>query len=186
MIGSSGSGKTTLSRKIGSALEMPVIELDAINWQAGWQNLNIIDPELFKRRVAEAIALNEWITDGNYGLVRATILARATDLIWLNYSRPRVMAQVIRRSFSRALSRKEIWPETGNVEHFSNWLDAGHPIRWAWSTYSRRRSEYGEMIPALSSSITVHHLRHPRDADALIDSLTRERSGQTRAASVAG
>lgn len=186
VIGSSGSGKTTLSRRIGAALGMPVIELDAINWQAGWRDLNIADPALFQQRVTAAIEPENWVSDGNYGLVRTAILARATDLIWLDYSKARVMAQVIRRSFTRAISRKELWPGTGNVEHFSRWLDAGHPIRWAWSTYAGRRAQYAAMVKALPAHKTVHHLRHPREADALIESLTREQSGQMRAASIAG
>ena len=47
-----------------------------------------------------------------------------------------VMRQVIWRSFSRALAKKELWPGTGNKELFRKWLEPGHPIRWAWDTFS--------------------------------------------------
>ncbi len=60
VVGTSGSGKTTLARAIGAALDLPVIELDAINWQLGWRGLNEDDPELFRARVGEAVAAESW------------------------------------------------------------------------------------------------------------------------------
>ena len=39
VVGTSGAGKTTLARGIGVPLELPHIELDAINWQSGWCDL---------------------------------------------------------------------------------------------------------------------------------------------------
>lgn len=185
VVGTSGSGKTTLSRRIGAAIGLPVIELDAINWQAGWHDLNQNEPEEFKRRVAAATAPESWVSDGNYALVRPLILARATEVVWLDYDRPLVMARVIRRSFSRAIWKTELWPGTGNVEQFRNWLSPDHPIRWAWSTHARRRKQYAEMVQALAAEVTVHHLRHPRDAEALIATLRTE-AGQSAADPLAG
>jgi adenylate kinase family enzyme len=171
VVGTSGSGKSTLARRIGVALGLPVVELDAINWQPGWRGLNEHDPELFRARVAEAISGESWVTDGNYSDVRAMILARMTDLVWLDYSRAVVMARVIRRSFARATSHREIWPGTGNMERFSNWLDPEHPIRWAWSTHHKRRERYGALARSQPPGVIVHHLRHPRDADRLLERL---------------
>jgi ABC-type branched-subunit amino acid transport system ATPase component len=39
VVGTSGAGKTTLARRIAALLELPHIELDAINWQPGWRDL---------------------------------------------------------------------------------------------------------------------------------------------------
>ena len=36
-----------MARALGRALGLPVIELDAINWQAGWRDLDTHDPEAF-------------------------------------------------------------------------------------------------------------------------------------------
>jgi DNA helicase HerA-like ATPase len=168
VVGTSGSGKTTLARRIGAVLELPVVELDAINWQPGWRGLNEHDPELFKARVAKAITGDSWVSDGNYSEVRDVVIARATDLVWLDYSRTVVMARVIRRSFARALSRREIWPGTGNMERFSMWLDPGHPIRWAWSSHAGRKARYGELARSQPMHVTVHRLGRPVDADRLI------------------
>ncbi len=70
VVGTSGAGKTTLARRIAALLELPHIELDAINWQSGWRDLTRHDPEEFVRRVDEAIQAEAWVVDGNYGPVR--------------------------------------------------------------------------------------------------------------------
>jgi adenylate kinase family enzyme len=172
VVGTSGSGKSTLVKRISDTLRLPVIDLDAINWQAGWRDLNSHDPDLFKARIAEAAAAESWVSDGNYGRNAQPILfARATDIVWLDYARPLVMARVIRRSFRRALSSKELWPGTGNVERFSDWLDSGHPIRWAWTTHAEYRAEYGGLKQAPPPHLQVHQLRRPADADRLLESL---------------
>lgn len=169
VVGSSGSGKSTFARRLGAALGLPVIELDAINWQAGWRDLNTHDPEDFARRVDLAVATDRWITDGNYSRVLPAILARATQVIWLDYERPVIMRRVIWRSFIRSFTRKEVWPGTGNVETWRNWLDKEHPIRWAWDTFDRRRARYEEAFAGERlSHLTLHRLRRPSEAEPLV------------------
>src|SRR5689334_16352782 len=139
VVGTSGSGKSTLAKRLAAALGIPYIEIDAINWQAGFRDLNTHDPEEFKRRIAAAVAADAWVTDGNYGAnAGPLILGRATHLVWLDYERPVVMRRVIWRSLVRAIDRKELWPGTGNRESFVQWFrDKDHPIRWAWRTHAR-------------------------------------------------
>jgi adenylate kinase family enzyme len=181
VVGTSGSGKSVLARRIGAVLGLPVIELDAINWQPGWIGLNAHDPTLFVEEVRRAIAGDDWVCDGNYGVVRSMIMARMTDLVWLDYARSLVMARVIRRSFARALGRREIWPGTGNIERMAMWADPEHPIRWAWSTHASRKALYGTLASTLPASVRLHHLRNPDDAEELITRFRDERqqfSGQ--------
>ncbi len=170
--GSSGSGKSTLARRLAAELDLPHVELDAVNWQPGWVDLNSTDRPEFQRRVEAALAGDRWVTDGNYSSVQGEIRARATDAIWLDYSRPLIMSRVIRRSLARAIEGKELWAGTGNVETFSRWLDKEHPIRWSWDTYHRLRARY-EAIFAVSANaiLCVHRLRHPREAEPLVAAL---------------
>ncbi len=172
ILGTSGSGKSTLSRAIGDRLGIPVIELDAINWRAGWRDLNTDDPEEFLRLVLAATSLEAWVCDGNYSKVRNHVLARATDVIWLDYPRSVVMRRVIGRSFARAIGGRELWPGTGNTETFARWLSPDHPIRWAWDTYADRRRRYGELFadPRLAHA-RLHRLSRPGDVAALVESL---------------
>jgi adenylate kinase family enzyme len=172
VVGTSGAGKTSLARRLSAKLGLPLIELDAINWQSGWRNLNTDDPDEFARRVEAAVAGEGWVVDGNYGSVRPKILARATHLIWLDYDRPVIMARVIRRSIARALDRRELW--AGNRETWRHWLRPSHPIRWAWDTWKRRRAQYEAMIDAPAQArLKVLRLRRPRDAAAVEAWLTR-------------
>jgi adenylate kinase family enzyme len=62
--GTSGAGKTTLARRIAAQLQLPHIELDAINWQSEWRDLARHDPEEFVRRVIEAIQAEAWVELG--------------------------------------------------------------------------------------------------------------------------
>jgi adenylate kinase family enzyme len=170
VVGTSGAGKTTLARRIAALLELPHIELDAINWQSGWRDLTRHDPEEFVRRVAEAIKAEAWVLDGNYGPVRDMVWPRATHLVWLDYERPVIMARVISRTFVRALLRTELW--AGNRERWRQLLRPSHPIRWAWSTWERRRRETAERLTQRECAhLVVLRLRRPREVQRALDLL---------------
>jgi adenylate kinase family enzyme len=175
IVGTSGSGKTTLAKALSAALGVPRVELDAINWQAGWHDIATREPEAFVRRVAEAAAGEAWVIDGNYTAARAVLWPRATAFIWIDYARPVIMRRVIWRSLSRAVSGQELWPGTGNREDFRRWLDKGHPIRWAWDHWALNRQRYGEAFAGGAvDGRPVHRLRHPSEARPLIERLQRE------------
>jgi adenylate kinase family enzyme len=154
--GTSGSGKSTFGAALAAAQDVPFIELDLINWRPGWVGRNETDPEGFAQDVDAAIAAEAWVATGSYGGVRERMWKRATDLVFLDLPRSVIMKQVIKRSFQRAFSGKDVFP--GCREHWWRMAGAEHPIRWAWSTFDRRRRNYEKMIkePAFA------HLRHHR------------------------
>ena len=170
--GTSGAGKTTLARLLAVRLALPHIELDAINWQAGWRDLVRHDPPEFVRRVTEAAQEERWVADGNYGPVRDLLWRRATHLVWLDYERPVIMRRVIARSLYRVVMRTELWPGTGNRERWRFLLQASHPIRWAWSTWRHRRIATEQRLaqPELAH-LAVFRLRHPKEARRLVEAL---------------
>ncbi len=180
VIGTSGAGKTTLARRIAALLGVAHIELDAINWQSGWRDLTRHDPEEFVRRVAEAIRAEAWVLDGNYGPVRDMVWQRATHLVWLDYERPVIMARVICRSLVRAVLRTELW--AGNRERWRHLLRPSHPIRWAWSTWDRRRRETAERLARKEyARLVVLRLRRPREVQRAVDVLAGAAGVQKRA-----
>jgi adenylate kinase family enzyme len=165
IVGASGSGKSTLARTLSERLHIAHIELDALNWQAGWRALSIEAPEEWSRVVAHAIREDRWIADGNYSRgALPQILPRATDVIWLDYARPVIMTRVLRRSLLRAISLEELWPGTGNHEDFRRWLRKDHPIRWTWDTYlsGNERREALLSDPALAH-VRKHRFRTPAE-----------------------
>jgi adenylate kinase family enzyme len=172
VVGTSGAGKTTLARRIAALLELPHIELDAFNWQPGWRDLTRHDPEEFVRRVNEAIQAEAWVLDGNYGPVRDIVWPRATHLVWLDYERPVIMARVISRTLLRAVLRTELW--AGNRERWRHMLRPSHPIRWAWSTWERRRRETAERLAQSESAhLVVVRLRRPSEVSRAVDLLAK-------------
>jgi adenylate kinase family enzyme len=170
VVGTSGAGKTTLARRIAAQLKLPHIELDAINWQPEWRDLTRHDPEEFVHRVAKAIEAESWVVDGNYGPVRDRVWRRATHLVWLDYERAVIMARVISRSLFRALLRTELW--AGNRERWRHLLHPSHSIRWAWSTWHRRRCETTERLAQNDyAHLVVLQLRRPREVPRALEFL---------------
>jgi adenylate kinase family enzyme len=180
VVGTSGSGKTTLATAIANGLAIPHIELDALNWEAGWRSVIERDPEAFKCRVAQAVAAERWVCDGNYSLARGLVWGQATHLVWLDYERRVVMARVIRRSFIRALRRTELW--AGNQEEWRRMLRPSHPISWAWTTWRRKRETIGVALASADyAHLTTLRLRHPREAAAVVPELRRMAAAGTGA-----
>jgi adenylate kinase family enzyme len=159
-----------LARRLARQLAVPHVELDGINWQSGWRDLVRHDPTEFVRRVSEATRAEAWVVDGNYEPVRDQLWRRATHLVWLDYSRPLIMAWVLRRSLKRAVLRTELW--AGNRERWRHILRPRHPIRWAWSTWARRRSETTERLRRREyAGLVVLRLRHPAEAEHAVSLL---------------
>ena len=82
VIGIGGSGKTTLAKQLAAHYGLRHIELDALYWLPNWQIREVDD---FRALVAQAVAHDQWVTDGNYRVVRDLVWGRATTVIWLNY-----------------------------------------------------------------------------------------------------
>lgn len=117
VIGSSGSGKSTMARRLETAFDLPVLELDSIYHQEDWEPLP--DDE-FRDRVSEFVSGDGWIVDGNYTShgVAQLVWPRADTVVWMDPPRRTVMARVVRRSLRRAITRQELW--NGNRERWSN------------------------------------------------------------------
>lgn len=154
--GISGSGKTTLARTLEQRLNLPRYELDALHHGPGW----VKRPE-FEADVEAFSAGERWVTEEQYhGPLGDLLWLRADTLVWLDLPRATVMRQVIRRSVVRAATRRELW--NGNRESLRDWLDPGHPMRWAWSQHARKRIVTEERLAA-HPHLTVVRLASTRE-----------------------
>lgn len=116
IVGSSCAGKTTLSKILEERLDLRRIELDAINWQPHWQELDYTE---FKEIIARETQANEWIVDGNYNSrMKGLVLQRADTIIWLNLPFLTVYGRLFRRLFHRVVLGEELW--NGNRENLYN------------------------------------------------------------------
>ncbi len=178
VVGCSGSGKTTMARALSQALGLRHVELDGLNWDPGWRNLTAEDPETFRRRIAEAAAGEAWVMDGNYVRVAGAHWGRATAFVWMDTPKATVMRRVVWRSFTRAVSKQELWAGTGNRELFRRWLDKEHPIRWAWDTWATVRDRYGGWFAdGAYEGRPVWRVRNAREGRDLLRRLAAERAG---------
>ena len=169
--GASGSGKTTLATALANRLGVERTELDALFHQPGWTEL---PTDEFRAEVAARAAGSGWVIDGNYGSVQDLVWGRAQLIVVLDLPRWRVMAQLLRRTVTRAAVRAELW--NGNRESFRNLAstdDQRNVVLWSWRTHHR----YHDEVPAEARSGAPHArvvvLRDRRSADAFPDRLMR-------------
>ena len=143
VVGTSGSGKTTLARRLSGHLGVPHVELDALHWLPDWQ---MRSTAAFRELVDEATARPRWVVDGNYGSkVRDIVWSRADAVVWLDRSRPVVMARVIWRSLKRAVTGEELWG-SGNRETLGRMVSSDSIVSWAWNTWPERRAHYPKLL----------------------------------------
>jgi adenylate kinase family enzyme len=168
VIGSSCAGKTTFARLLAEARGCSRIELDELFWSPGWVPKPASE---FLRLVAEAAGSGAWVADGNYAISRGVLWPRATTIVWLNYSLPRVLWRGLRRTVSRCLYGEVLYH--GNRESLRrSFLSRESILVWIVTTYYRRRREFAE----LRASEAFGHLewlevRHPREANRLLSLL---------------
>jgi adenylate kinase family enzyme len=170
VVGTSGSGKSTFARALAQTLSTPYIEMDALHWGPNWTP---VPHDLFLARIREALASDAWVLDGNYGHVRSIKWENATTVIWLDYNFFRVIYQVTRRAFFRALSRQEIWAGTGNVETFrKTFFEKDSIILWSLTSYHRNRRNYSAAMKSKDfESLKFIRLKNHREAHAYLDNL---------------
>lgn len=139
VVGNSGSGKSTLSSGLAAVLQVPHLELDAIFHQPNWTAL---DADEFGARVADFVAADGWVVDGNYKAVRPIVWAHVDTVAWLDLPRRVVMRQVVGRSLRRVFTRRVLW--NGNRESARNllrWQDENIVV-WAWRNHARYAEEF--------------------------------------------
>jgi len=133
--GASGSGKTHLAGRIGAALRIPHIEIDALHHGPGW-----VKRSTFEVDIAQFAQSPQWVTEWQYAAVRPLLAKQADLLVWLDLSRTRVMWQVTGRTLRRFLRQETLW--NGNVEPpvWTIFRDRDHIVRWAWRTHAEART----------------------------------------------
>ena len=141
IVGTSGSGKSTLAAALAEAQQVPLIELDALYWGPNWTPR---PSDEFRLAIESATAAPSWVLDGNYTAHRPITWARATHVVWLNYSRARVCWQIINRTIKRVLRRKRLW--AGNRETWRKaFLSRQSIIWWSLKTYGKNQRKYATL-----------------------------------------
>jgi adenylate kinase family enzyme len=144
VVGATCCGKTTFARRLGKALGVPHIELDALYWLPDWTPR---EASQFRELVLEALAGERWVIDGNYSRLQDLIFNRATILIWLNFSFPCVLLRGLTRTIRRVLIAEALY--AGNKESFQRaFLSKDSILWWLVTTYHKRRRRYRRIFAA--------------------------------------
>ena len=158
VVGTSGSGKTTLAGRLADMLGVAHVELDALHWEADWQEADVA---VFRSRVEKALESDSWVVDGNYSRARDIVWSKADTVVWLDYPLSTILSRLFTRTFRRAFTQEQLW--NGNRENLRSVLFGKESLfLWAIQTYSRRRAEYS----ALFKQPEYAHLRLIRTASA--------------------
>jgi len=167
VVGTTGSGKTTFARALGPLLNVPHVELDALFWERGWKMADLDD---FRARVAQAIAGDEWVIDGNYRAAGALemVWSRADAVVWLDYPLALTVSRLLRRIIARIRDGTELWPGTDNRETVRNAFLTRDPLVWfAVRTHRGRRHRLGELLARPEyAHLQVHRFLRPSEAES--------------------
>lgn len=181
VLGTTGAGKTTFGRRLATIVGVTHVELDALYHGPNWTPA---DPEVFRARVAQAIACERWVTDGNHSDARPLIWDAADTLLWLDYAFPRVIWQLTRRTVRRYVRREELW--NGNREPlWGHFLPNDNSLFfWAAKTHSQRRGTYPERLRRPEfAHLRVGRPRSPREAECYLAAIERAAKSSTTSAS---
>jgi adenylate kinase family enzyme len=166
--GTSGSGKTTLAARVAAALQVPHVEIDALFHGPGWTRRPSFEADVHRFSAEPA-----WVTEWQYGSVRAHLADHADLLVWLDLPRARVMRQVIRRTLMRRLRRQTLW--NGNIEPplWTILTDPEHIVRWAWTTHGKTATRIAE-LRCHRPELTVIRIRSRGEATRWLNGVLRQ------------
>jgi adenylate kinase family enzyme len=162
----SGCGKTTFGRALAARLGVPFHELDAINHQPGWAELDAAE---LRRRVEPIVAADAWVVDGSYrSKLGDLVLGAADTVVWLDLPRRVWLPRLVVRTLRRVALREELW--NGNRETLRNvFWSRDSLLLFALRNEKPRRNRY----PRELGRFRVARLRTPREVEAFLRSAAR-------------
>jgi adenylate kinase family enzyme len=163
IIGSSGSGKSTLARRLGRITGLPVTHIDALFWLPNWQAR---EQSEFDQLLADKMAGERWIIDGNYSRTMPARLAAADTIIWLDFSRWVCLWRVVQR---RIKYHNQTRPDLGGG--CKEKLDREF-LAWVWNYPTRSRGRTIQRLGDYAADKTVLRFSSPRQVEPWLRKLT--------------
>ena len=156
VIGSGGAGKSTFARRLGAALGIEVIHLDALYWNPGWVGTPKAE---WLATVGELARRDSWIMDGNYSGTLDVRFEACDTVVFLDMSRAVCLWRVFkRRVLYRDAGRPDMavgCPEQLTLEF----------ARWVWNYPRRTRPKVTGMLEANEGGKRIVWLRSDADVE---------------------
>lgn len=164
VIGSGGAGKSTFARRLGKLLDIEVIHLDALYWNAGW----VETPKpVWAKRVAELVERDAWIMDGNYSGTFDIRLKACDAVVFLDMPRLLCLWRVLKRlMIYRNRTRPDMAEGCGEK---LNW----EFLLWVWNYPKRTRPKIIDWIRENSGSKKVIRLRSPAEVERYLTNVSK-------------
>lgn len=117
IIGCPGAGKSTFSRELQKKIRLPLFHLDMLFWN---EDKTHVSREVFNQRLADIIALDQWIIDGNYSRTLEARLKACYTVFLLDLPVDMCLKGVNARI---GKTRDDMpWVEQELDEEFKNWI----------------------------------------------------------------
>lgn len=146
-------GKTSLSRALGTALRLPVIEMDALFWLPNWVERDRGEfRDLVLARLEECP--NGWVLDGNYSRVAPLILPMADTVVWLNLPTRSTVPRLFMRSVRNYVQQRRICGD--NYERLRSMMQ---PVWWRLVRGPGHQSRIRERLQSVEHSAQVIEIR---------------------------
>jgi len=168
VVGNCGCGKTTLAKAIADRRGVPYISSDEAFWLPNW----VIRPaDEAQAILADAMAADAWVCDGNPGSRAHYILPRLDTVIWLDFPKHLVMRRLLARTLRRAWTKEEIF--SGNREGWRHSFASKESILpYAWSSHEVYRKRYQALFADPQyAHLTRIRLTYPRQVGVLLGNL---------------
>lgn len=157
VVGISGNGKTTFARELARRLDVPYVELDALNHLEGWREASVDE---LRRSVDEATAGDGWVADGSYyAKLGPGLVQRADVVVWLDQPLPLVMARLVRRAVRDIVTRRDLFNGNRQTWRLAFW-GKDSLVGYALRMYFQRRREWPSRFA--EDGVTYVRLRSPQ------------------------
>ena len=146
IIGCGGAGKSTLARKLGEVLDLPVVHLDKLFWKPGWVETS---HEEFDALLAQELAKDHWIMDGNFNRTMPERMKRCDTIIYLDFSRCACLMGVLKRIIT---TYGTVRPDMGEgcPERF-DW----EFLQWVWNYNKNKRESNYRLLNEATHAETI-------------------------------
>ncbi len=164
VIGNSGAGKSTAAVRLGAAVSLPVHHLDQLFWQPGWRQS---PRDQFDDRLAQVLAGDAWVIDGNFSRTLPQRLEAADTVVWLDFSTVTCMRGVLTR-WVRFRGRQR--PDMGaNCPEKVDWPFLWYVCRWR----ARHAQPLAQRLAAdRSCGVDVHRFRRRTEVETWLRQLS--------------
>ncbi|MHA2433778.1 MAG: AAA family ATPase [Candidatus Thorarchaeota archaeon] len=156
VLGPSGSGKSTFAKALADRLGLPWINLDHHYWRPNWEEM---PEEEWREAVANLIAREEWVMDGNYSKTLEIRIKRADTAIFLDVPRRVSFWRVLKR---RVIHHGKVRPEL--AEGCTEKIDLDF-LRWIWGYPNRTRPVVDRILNDNSKNKTIVVLKGAKQAE---------------------